>query len=104
MVLSNGVLAENKELVIANANDTVEIKFVETEQTFQFQDGKPLVNIHAMIEYAKTDLLIVNSDIIIKDLPELKQDGRVIYENFFFALSKSSALSFSRAWKSSPTS
>lgn len=54
------------------------IEFVETAKIVQGIIGKPLVNINAMIDFAieqKQDCLLINSDIIISNLPEFKADG-----------------------------
>jgi hypothetical protein len=61
------------------------INFIKTERTLQQLIGKPLVNINAMIDYAKeshNDLLLINSDIILSGLPELKQDGITIFSRY----------------------
>jgi len=55
------------------------IKFIETTKTTQFYTGKKLVSINAMIDFAKEDLLLINSDIVLTSLPELKQDGITIF-------------------------
>lgn len=49
--------------------------------------GKPLVKINALLNFAieqDKDLLIINSDIILSDLPELKQDGITIFTRYDF--------------------
>lgn len=55
------------------------IKFIATNKTTQFYTGKKLVSINAMIDFAKDDLLLINSDIVLTSLPELKQDGITIF-------------------------
>ncbi len=57
------------------------IEFIKTDLTMGHLYGKPLVNIHSVFHFAKekrTDLLMTNSDIIFRDLPEFKQDGVTI--------------------------
>ena len=53
------------------------IQFVPTEDVSSFSN-KPLIKISSFINYALThneDLLIINSDIILKDLPKFKDNG-----------------------------
>lgn len=74
-----------------NISEYQNIEFIETHKTIQHLTGKPLVTINAMIDLAiqkEDDLLIVNSDIIIKSLPTFKENGITIfnrydYTNFF---------------------
>jgi len=61
------------------------IELVETKKTVYPLLTKKLVNINALIELAAElddSLLIINSDIIIKELPELKQDGITILSRY----------------------
>lgn len=61
------------------------IELIETKKTVYPLLNKKLVNINALIEFAEgweEDLLIINSDIIIKELPELKQDGITIFSRY----------------------
>lgn len=54
------------------------IEFVETHRTVEKIFGKPLVSINAIIDFAiekDESLLLVNSDIVLTGLPELKEDG-----------------------------
>lgn len=58
------------------------IEFIPTDRTIEYFIKKPLVSINAIIDFAKSineDLLIINSDIILSALPELKQDGVTIF-------------------------
>jgi hypothetical protein len=71
--------------------DYKNIDIIPTVKTVQLILGKPLININSIIDFAISkgqDLLIVNSDIILKDLPEFKEDGitvisRYDYDNTF---------------------
>lgn len=54
------------------------ITIQETYKTMQHLYGKPLVNINDFFEF-DADTLIINSDIIIQSLPELKHDGITIF-------------------------
>lgn len=58
------------------------IEFVPTNKTIGHLVGKDLVAILAIIEFAieqDADLFLINSDILVKDLPELKQDGITLF-------------------------
>lgn len=62
-----------------------DIEIIETDQTIQHIFGKPLVTVSALIEFAKKreeDLFVINSDIFVKSLPELKDDGLTIFSRF----------------------
>jgi hypothetical protein len=65
-----------------------DINFIQTERTIQQLIGKPLVNVNAMIDYANEigqDLFLINSDIILTGLPELKQDGITIFSRYDYS-------------------
>lgn len=59
-----------------------DIEFIETNRTVNPIFGKPLININSILDFATEDLLYVNSDIILKDLPTFKQDGITIMSRF----------------------
>jgi len=61
--------------------DYTGIEFIETHRTLEKVYGKPLVSINAMIDFAISrghDLILINSDILLAGLPELRQDGITI--------------------------
>lgn len=61
------------------------ITFIETTKTIEGIVNKPLVKINAFIDLAiekESSLLIVNSDIIIPHLPELKEDGITLFSRY----------------------
>lgn len=61
------------------------IEIVPTHKTCEFYVGKPLVNINAFFDFAiekQSDLLLVNSDIILRDLPKLKDDGVTLFSRY----------------------
>lgn len=61
------------------------ITIQETTKTMAHLFGKPLVNIHAIFEFAlskKQDLLLINSDILITELPEFQDDGISIMSRY----------------------
>jgi len=63
------------------------ITFIPTRKTIQHLVGKSLVTINAFYDFAierKRDLFLINSDIIVKDLPKLKQDGITIFSRYDF--------------------
>lgn len=63
------------------------VAFISTDRTAQHYVGKPLVTINAMIDHAKSmddDLMLINSDIILTDLPTFKQDGVTIMSRYDF--------------------
>lgn len=70
------------------AGESVEMDGIEiilTSRTTGYYTGKPLVSINAIIDYAiqaQDDLLIVNSDIILGELPEFKTDGITIFSRY----------------------
>lgn len=73
------------------------VNFLPTTRTIEQLFGIPRVNINAMIDIAKLhckDLLIVNSDIIIERLPELKQDGVTILSRWDYTTSFADATHF----------
>lgn len=74
-----------------------DIKFIKTGRTVQQLIGKPLVSINAMIDYANEkgeDLLLINSDIVLTGLPELKQDGITIFSRYDYTESFEDAKMF----------
>lgn len=65
-----------------------DVRFVKTDRTVQQLIGKPLVSINAMIDFAnkkEKDLLLINSDIVLMGLPELRQDGITIFSRYDYA-------------------
>lgn len=61
------------------------ITFIETDKTIEHLVGKPLVSVWSMMQFAKgrnEDLLLVNSDIVILRLPELKEDGITLFSRY----------------------
>lgn len=62
------------------------IEFVETVRTIETLYGNsPRVNINAFIDFAKEkneDLFLINSDILIDNLPVFKQDGITIFSRY----------------------
>lgn len=74
-----------------------DIKFIKTDRTVQQLIGKPLISINAMIDYANEegeDLLLINSDIVLTGLPELKQDGITIFSRYDYTESFEDAKMF----------
>jgi hypothetical protein len=74
-----------------------DIHFIKTERTVHQLVGKPLVNINAIIDYAKEreqDLLLINSDIVLTGLPEFKQDGITIFSRYDYTESFEDAKMF----------
>lgn len=61
------------------------VKFIKTEKTIKHLVGKHMVSINAIIDFAikcDRDLAIINSDILIDHLPELRQDGITILSRY----------------------
>lgn len=61
------------------------IIFITTHHTVEHIVGRPLVSINAVLDFARgvgEDLLLLNSDIILKELPELKDDGLTIFSRY----------------------
>ena len=96
------ICKENQSVAIASwnrlgkcfsLNDSSEIKdldykgirIIRSHRTISRIIGKPLITINAIIDFAidkKQDLFIVNSDIIISGLPELRQDGVTLFSRY----------------------
>lgn len=58
------------------------VNFLPTTKTIEYFVGKKLININAMIDIARNqnkDLLLINSDIELSELPILKNDGITIF-------------------------
>lgn len=54
------------------------VEFIETHKTIYDLVKKPMVSINAMIDFAiekDEDLCLINSDIILRDIPHLNMDG-----------------------------
>lgn len=61
------------------------IEFIQTDKTIEYFVGKPLISINEIINVANAlneDLLLINSDIILNGLPELKQDGITVLSRY----------------------
>lgn len=73
------------EIEILRADNYAGIAFIETEKTIEYYTGKKLISINAMIDVARNrgqDLILINSDIILLDLPKLKHDGITIFSRY----------------------
>lgn len=67
-----------------------DVIFVDTHKTIQHTIGKPLISVNALIDLAITEnknLLIVNADIIISELPVLNEDGITIFSRYDYTTS-----------------
>lgn len=61
------------------------VEFIQTDRTVKEYFGKDLVSINALIDFAKEkneDLLLINSDIFIENLPPLLKDGVTIFSRY----------------------
>lgn len=66
-----------------------DIEIILTGRTTEYYTGKPLVSINSIIDHAielEDDLLIVNSDIILGELPDFKTDGVTIFSRYDYHL------------------
>ena len=75
----------NSESEIKILQSEYDIDFIKTDRTMEHIVGKPLVNINAILDFAKEqkeDLLLINSDIIIKKLPKFKNDGITVLKRY----------------------
>lgn len=73
------------------------VKMLPTGYTMESLFGKSLVNISAFFNIGKLhrkDVLIINSDILIEDLPELKQDGITVFSRYDYHETKDQSLLF----------
>lgn len=75
-------LNTDKEIGQIGEDSYTGIKFISTDRTVDaLFYGKSLVSVNAIIDFAKSmreDLLVINSDIYLRSLPEFKQDGITI--------------------------
>jgi hypothetical protein len=81
-VYSLNTYTEIDQMRLIYEND---VTFIETEKTIKYLVGKNLITINAMVDLAiqlEEDLLLINSDITIDSLPELKQDGITIFSRW----------------------
>ncbi len=79
------VYSMNTESEIQKLKGQYDIKFIETHKTIYDIVGKPMVSINAMIDVAiekDENLMLINSDIILKDVPELKTDGITLFVRY----------------------
>ena len=63
----------------------INIGFIVTKKTVYPLLKKPLINLNAVLDLAAgldEDLFLINSDIVIKELPDLKQDGITIFSRY----------------------
>lgn len=61
------------------------IEFTETHKTCEFYMSKKLVNINALFDFAiphMESIIIVNSDIILRDMPAFKDDGVTLFSRY----------------------
>lgn len=74
-----------------------DIDFIPTEKTIHGIVEKPLISLNAIFDFAralKTDLLLTNSDIIIRDLPKLREDGITAFARWDYEDSMDNSLMF----------
>jgi len=84
------------EISVLN-NKYTGIKLCPTHRTLEHLYSKPLININEFFNFADEvddDLLLVNSDIIINELPELKQDGITVFSRYDYTTDMNSAKKF----------
>ncbi len=77
------------------------IEFVETHRTVERVFDKPLVSINAIIDFAiqkDEALLLINSDIILTGLPELREDGITIMTRQDYESEHSRSEPFPHGW------
>lgn len=77
------------------------VTFIETDKTMESIYGKPVVNINAFFEFAKgrmDDLLLINSDIHLRSLPEFKMDGITIMSRYDYEEGFDNSKIFSAGW------
>lgn len=78
-------LNTKKEIYMIGPGNYADVYMKPTDKTMESLFGKTLVNICAFFDLAKAeseDLLIINSDIYVKDLPELKEDGVTVFSRY----------------------
>lgn len=75
-----------REEILILENEKYEgIQFLETCKTIEYFTGKFNVSINAMIDIARVqgqNLFLINSDIELTDLPELKDDGITLFSRY----------------------
>lgn len=78
-------LNTSKEIELIGKDNYPDVKFLVRNNTMEHLYKKTLVNISSFFELATThhqDLFIINSDIFIKSLPELKSDGVTVFSRY----------------------
>ncbi len=83
------VCLQSKEEIESLQQLYPDVTFVETVKTLEKLTGKKLVSINAMLDYGlqhKTNVLLINSDILLAEFPECSNDGitcfqRMDYDN-----------------------
>ena len=81
--------------------DFPDYDFIPAPLTVERLLGKKLVAINSFIIAAKTaneDLLLINSDILIADLPKLKQDGITCFQRNDYKLKYGDGKPFNNGW------
>lgn len=74
-----------KEEIELLKDDYRNIHFLETNKTIEYFTGRPHVSINSMIDIARNqgnDLLLINSDVELTGLPELRSDGITIFSRY----------------------
>lgn len=64
------------------------VNFIETHRTVEGIFGKPCVSVNSLIDFAienNSDALLVNSDIIITELPPLRMDGITFFSRYDYS-------------------
>ncbi len=90
-------LNKQEEINQINKQEYEGVTFLPTTRTIEQLFGIPRVNINAMVDLGimhDEDILLINSDIIIARLPELKQDGITILSRWDYTSSFSDAIHF----------
>lgn len=75
----------HEEIALLQTSNYEGVSYLPTNKTVEHYLGRPLVTISAMMDIARLqgrDLLIVNSDIVLEDLPEFKQDGITLFSRY----------------------
>lgn len=77
------------------------IKFIVTDRTTEGLINKKLISINAFLDVAKhkkEDLLIINSDIMLIDMPVLQQDGITLFQRMDYDTNIGEGSGFQNGW------
>lgn len=85
------------ELNIVKEKSYQGIDIINTSRTVEYFIGKKLVNINAMFDFAGScheDVMIVNSDIVVPHLPDIRDNGITVLSRYDYGSDMSESTKF----------